>query len=838
MDIIIRKIKISIAIVTVFALFPLMPFFWSWYQVTSDIQLKMPENAYRGFDWVQWEFIDGKIMAMYVFPKGTAYEAGIRKGDVLTELDYIRYFDAEAFKTAIDAIQPNQLHRYTILRGTKTYLFDVPFTAYPIFIYPHSIGLWSLSLWGFAVIAFIHFMALGIILPLRNRSAKANLSIGLIGMASIAVFGNLIRLLMLTFGGATVLNGVTGTFFQFLSLIGLVGWTVFPALLLHTVLHDRSALRTRLGKHVALIYLPSFVFVILTLYIFILGPFGPISHKNILPPILFYVYLYIAASMALYLFLDRSSAVENTDEERQIWSRIGSSVLLGLSAMMAILVLTISRLLPVSDFTDVQAGWILVTAQLSSTTPILLVSYAILKYGKVDEVISRYLSFAVSLLAAFVFFLVGMEVFPPFLPNIPTNILSAFWALCMIIAFEWLLTHLQNIISRIISSEKQAVQKSLNRFGEHMFNILDHRVLVSETLEKILQGLQVPSGALFLKAMNPTEQWISRSIQLEPPYFSELQMNRIWEEFADSEAIWTSNAELTERSLKRTTRDLLQVSGFELVIPIPGSNHPVGLLLLSRKRRYQSFYNLGDLEMLRGLCNQLGLVSERIVLIEREKNLIKQHAEAQLVALRAQISPHFLFNTLNTLAALIDENPKEAEKNVQHLAAIFRYVLQTGGNTFATLKAEFGLVEHYLALEQSRFGPDLKIEMLLPSELEQVQIPAFALQTLVENAVKHGLEKSRRRGKLEVSTMYDEERFVVISVKDSGLGIPYLYGQGEQACSNLPFLGTGLKNVADRLVQIYHRSDLLFFSSDPQFGTCAQLKIPLIPPKKLSANDH
>jgi len=836
-DIIIRNIKIFIAIVIVFALFPLMPFFWSWYQVTSDIQLKMPENTYRGFDWVQWEYVDGKIMAMYVFPKGTAYEAGIRNGDVLTELDYIRYFDAEAFKIAIDAIQPNQIHRYTILRGTKTYFFDVPFTAYPIFIYPYAIGLWNLSLWGFVVIAFIHLMALGIILPLRNRSAKANLSIKLIGVASIAVFGNLIRLLMLAFGGTTVLSGIAGTFFHFLSLIGLMGWTAFPALLLHTVLHDRSALRTRLGKLISLIYLPSFVFIILTAYIFVLGRFGPISHKNILPPILFYVYLYIAASMALNLFLDRISAIENTDEERQTWSRIGSYILLGLSAMMVILVLAISRLLPVSDFTDVQAGWILVTAQLSSTTPILLVSFAILKYGKVDEVISRYLSFAVSLLAAFVFFLVGVEVFPPLFPNIPSNILSAFWALCMILAFEWLVTRLQNIISRVIASEKQAVQKSLNRFGEHMFNILDHRVLVSETLEKILQGLQVPSGALFLKAMNPTEQWISRSIQLEPPYFSELQMNQIWSEIAESEAIWTSNAELTERSLKHATHDLLQASGFELAIPIPGSKHPVGLLLLSRKRRYQSFYNLGDLEMLRGLCNQLGLVSERIVLIEREKNLIKQHAEAQLVALRAQISPHFLFNTLNTLAALIDENPKEAEKNVQHLAAIFRYVLQTGGNTFATLKAEFGLVEHYLALEQSRFGPDLKIEMLLPSDLERVQIPAFALQTLVENAVKHGLEKSRRRGNLEVATMLDDDKFVVISVKDSGLGIPYLYGQDEQAGSDQPFFGTGLKNVAARLVQIYHRSDLLSFSSDPRFGTRALLKIPLTADKAHSSND-
>ncbi|MBL7979473.1 MAG: histidine kinase [Bacteroidetes Order II. Incertae sedis bacterium] len=828
MDRIIRNSRLFIGFVGLVALLPLLLFYWSWLQVASDIQLNMPEIAYRGFDWVHWEFVDGQITATYVFPKGTAYEAGIRSGDVLTELDYIRYFDAEAFKIAVDAIQPGQHHRYTILRGTQAYTFDIRFTNYPIFIYPHTELLWNISLWGFLIIAFIHLMALGIILPLRNRSAKANLSIWLIGTASVAVFGNLIRLLMLALWGPSNITGVSYVLFQGLSLLGLLCWIGFPALLLHTVLYDRSPLRIGLRNSIWMLYIPAIVYGLFSVFTFFGGTFGPISHKNIFPPVLFYVYLFISASMALYLLLDRSVLLQpSVGEDRQVWSRIGSLLFLGLSVLMAVLVLAISRVLPLSEISDIQAGWILVIAQIFSTTPILLVSLAILKYGRVDEVISRYLSYAIGLLFSFFLFLIGVTFLPTFFPILPPNISGALWALCIILGFEWVVKRLQNIISRLIASEKRATQRSLNRFGEHMLNILDHQILVSQTLEKILEGVHTTSGALFLRTMNQSDGWIFRSVQPKPPYFSDIQMNRIWEELSEKESIWTSNTELSERNLSRTTREILRSGGFELVIPIPGNHQPIGLLLLGRKKRYRNFYNLSDLEMLRGLCNQLGLASERIVLVEREKTLVKQHAEAQLVALRAQISPHFLFNTLNTLAALIDENPKEAEKNIQHLAAIFRYVLQTGGNTFATLKEEFTLVAHYLALEQSRFGKDLIIQTSLPQEMEQMLIPAFALQTLVENAVKHGLEKNKRRGTLTIMAKQDKEYAAVISVYDSGYGIPILFGRGEQAVFSQPFFGTGLNNVKERLLQIYQCENLLTFQSDPEHGTTATLKIPL-----------
>src|SRR5690606_39741105 len=105
-------------------------------------------------------------------------------------------------------------------------------------------------------------------------------------------------------------------------------------------------------------------------------------------------------------------------------------------------------------------------------------------------------------------------------------------------------------------------------------------------------------------------------------------------------------------------------------------------------------------------------------------------------ALRAQINPHFLFNALNTIAALISEKPAEAEATVEHLARLFRYVLNAEGRLFVTLGEELRLVRVYLGIEQARFGEKLEVVERWDEGVEHVLIPAFAVQTLVEHAGK------------------------------------------------------------------------------------------------------
>lgn len=822
----IQTIRLILLIAVLGALFPVAIFVWDWVQVATSVEINWSQTKYRGYDWVQWEFEEGRIRAVYVFPSGTAQAAGIRANDILTELDFQPFFDAESFKTAIDGIQPGTTHRYTILRNNQTFSADVRFTAYPVFLYPLTQSLWWVSVWGFFVTTMIHVMALGIIAPLRERSRFARVSLWLILASSVAVFGNFIRILMLSFFGANELTAFPDLVFQALTLITVLGWIFFPTMLLFKVLYDREVLYRSLGRFKWLIFLPSVFFAAVALTTFSLGSVGPLPFKSILSPVLYFVYFYLAAATGLYLWLpDRYGAPAHQDDIPN-WSRVGSMTIAVISALMALMVLAISRIVPVLEFSDTFSGWIIVLAQLITTAPILLVSLATLRYGKVDEVISRYLSYVLALGLVFVLFLFGMNVLEPLFGSVSPNIVAGVWMIFLILAFQWLGDTLQRSVNRLIASDKQAVHRKLIRFGEQMLSIVDLKTLADTTLKKILDAMQAESGVLFLHPPSTLDQWATSVVQHHPPYFTDVQIPFFGQAFASGDEIWSDNPALNERDVPRNVRDALRKLNMALVVPIPGNQHTMGLLMLSDKKRYRKVFNLSDLELLRTFCGQIGLANERIALIEREKALIKQHAEAQLVALRAQINPHFLFNALNTLAALIDENPKEAERNVQHLAAIFRYVLQTGSKTFATLSEEFSLVGHYLSIEQTRFGEDLRIEQVLDEAACPALIPAFAVQTLVENAIKHGLEKNRRRGTLTLKGHLRADGFTEITVHDTGLGIPALYEQTTETQSPQAFFGTGLQNVSDRLIRLYGRDDLLRFQSHAGTGTTVRLLIP------------
>jgi LytS/YehU family sensor histidine kinase len=233
-------------------------------------------------------------------------------------------------------------------------------------------------------------------------------------------------------------------------------------------------------------------------------------------------------------------------------------------------------------------------------------------------------------------------------------------------------------------------------------------------------------------------------------------------------------------------------------------------------------YNLEDADLVRGLSGQLALAIERLMLVEREKTLIRVSAEAELKALRAQINPHFLFNALNTIISLIEERPEEAEETVQHLAAIFRQVLQTSSRTFITLDEEMNLVNHYLSIEKARFGKRLQVEQRMAPELNTHPVPAFVVQTIVENAIKHGLEKKRGKGILKIVGQKGEKDMAEVCIFDSGVGIPHLF----ENAKDTSFYGLGLQNIATRLEKLYHRDDLLQIYSEPGSGTEVKLMLP------------
>ncbi|MFJ7778446.1 sensor histidine kinase [Streptomyces yangpuensis] len=176
--------------------------------------------------------------------------------------------------------------------------------------------------------------------------------------------------------------------------------------------------------------------------------------------------------------------------------------------------------------------------------------------------------------------------------------------------------------------------------------------------------------------------------------------------------------------------------------------------------------------------------------------------EAEIKALRAQISPHFIFNSLAAIASFVRTDPERARELLLEFADFTRYSFRRHGD-FTTLAEELRSIQQYLALAGARFGDRLKVTLQVAPEVLPVALPFLCLQPLVENAVKHGLEDSTEECRITI-TAQDAGPDAVITVEDNGVGMdPALLRRilaGERAGSSS---GVGLPNVDERIRQVY-----------------------------------
>lgn len=227
-----------------------------------------------------------------------------------------------------------------------------------------------------------------------------------------------------------------------------------------------------------------------------------------------------------------------------------------------------------------------------------------------------------------------------------------------------------------------------------------------------------------------------------------------------------------------------------------------------------------DIEFAQGL----GQIFSTQLELANLQQMAELATKAELKALRAQINPHFLFNSLNTIVSLCRTNSEEARHLIIELSDFFRRSLKSA-REFVTIQEELELVDSYLTLEKARFGQRLCVEKDIDSDALGVQIPIFTLQPLVENAVKHGLLAQEQGGTVTILIKSDQNR-VLICINDDGQGIaPELlskiltYGFGKGA-------GVGLSNVNERLKVIYGPQYTLAIDSVPGVGTNVRFSIP------------
>ena len=178
------------------------------------------------------------------------------------------------------------------------------------------------------------------------------------------------------------------------------------------------------------------------------------------------------------------------------------------------------------------------------------------------------------------------------------------------------------------------------------------------------------------------------------------------------------------------------------------------------------------------------------------QELAAQLSEAQLTALRAQIQPHFLFNTLNAVIALVrDHQTDDAVQALTTLSSLLRTALRTGATHEVTLNEELTFTKNYLAIERLRFGDRVCIDVDVPSALGNTRVPSFLLQPFVENALRHGLVDQHGPMHLDISARTDADRLIVV-VEDDGAG---LSADWEQRSAS----GFGIANSRARLRQLY-----------------------------------
>jgi two-component system, LytTR family, sensor kinase len=201
--------------------------------------------------------------------------------------------------------------------------------------------------------------------------------------------------------------------------------------------------------------------------------------------------------------------------------------------------------------------------------------------------------------------------------------------------------------------------------------------------------------------------------------------------------------------------------------------------------------------------------------------------EAELRALRAQISPHFIYNSLAAIASFVRTDPDRARELLLEFADFTRYAFRRGG-AFTTLAEELGNIERYLALEQARFGDRLQITLLVAPEVLQVAVPYLAIQPLVENAVRHGLEGKEGTGHVSI-TASDHGAEAEIVIEDDGVGSdPELVREALAGAHGSDSVGLG--NVDARLRQVYGDDRGLVVETGPGAGTRVTFRVPKYAP--------
>jgi two-component sensor histidine kinase len=198
----------------------------------------------------------------------------------------------------------------------------------------------------------------------------------------------------------------------------------------------------------------------------------------------------------------------------------------------------------------------------------------------------------------------------------------------------------------------------------------------------------------------------------------------------------------------------------------------------------------------------------------RAAQLEAKLAVAQLQVLKTQLQPHFLFNTLNAISALIHQDVELADRMIARLGELLRQALDTAGTQEVTLRQELEFIKPYLEIEQARLGPRLDVAIDVDAEVIDASVPNLILQPLVENAIRHGVAPRRGPGRIAI-TARRQDGALLLQVRDNGGGLAANYTEG-----------VGVSNTRARLRQLYGDDQRFVMTVPPEGGLLVTVAVP------------
>lgn len=264
-------------------------------------------------------------------------------------------------------------------------------------------------------------------------------------------------------------------------------------------------------------------------------------------------------------------------------------------------------------------------------------------------------------------------------------------------------------------------------------------------------------------------------------------------------------------------------------VPIRGRSETVGRICMGHRHNDAPYFS-EDMALLSSLADVFASLLENIRLQQRRREQERNEQElrltasrSELKALRAQLNPHFLFNALNAIAGLIHKEPARAEETVKELAEVFRYTLKRSEKELVRLEEELDFVRAYLDVEKARFGDRLLVQLDVDEDTKGEMIPTMAIQTLVENAIKHGVAAIRGMAIVEIRAKRQGD-CLCLAVLDNGPG-PVSAPPADEPSRDGS--GYGLRNLAFRLRAHYGPLGLISIRRDPADKiTVASITLP------------